>query len=143
MGPPPGMGAPRSMPGLEVELLVVEPSTQAKSLARWAVLAAEGYRLSQVGVSGTTQYLYLERMITQPGSAPALPAMVETDPGLASETRSRIIAAQEARRPRQPGDQPAFVRPAPAPTPIPAPAPAPVAPVPAPAQPAETPAPKP
>jgi hypothetical protein len=129
------------MPGLEVELLVVEPATQAKSLARWAVLAAEGYRLSQVGVSGTTQYLYLERMITQPGSVPALPSQVETEPGLAAETRSRIIAAQEARRPRPSGDQPSFVRPAPAPTPIPAPAP--VAPAPATAQPTETPAAKP
>lgn len=98
------MAGPRTM-SLEVELVVLHAGPDGTGdkpgLARWAELAAAGYRLAHVIHDGGRQHLYLERMGSgMPGQPPTLPAAVEQDKPLADGLKARIQAAQAARMPR-------------------------------------------
>jgi hypothetical protein len=98
------MAGPRTM-SLEVELVVLHAGPDGTGdkpgLARWAELAASGYRLAHVIHDGGRQFLYLERMGSgMPGQPPTLPAAVEQDKPLADGLKARIQAAQAARMPR-------------------------------------------
>lgn len=110
MSPMSSMSSPRQM-SLEVELVVLNAGPEGvgdkPGLARWAELAASGYRLAHVVHEGSRQFLYLERMGSgMPGQPPTLPAAVEQDRPLADGLKAKIQAAQAARMPRpmpQPG----------------------------------------
>lgn len=107
------MSGPRIM-SLDVELVVLSVGADGAGdkagLARWAELAASGYRLAHVIHDGGRQFLYLERMGSgMPGQPVTLPAAVEQERALADGLKAKIQAAQAARMPRvmPPADAPA------------------------------------
>ena len=100
----PSMAGPRIM-SLDVELVVLNAGPEGvgdkPGLARWAELAANGYRLAHVVHEGSRQFLYLERMGSgMPGQAVTLPVAVEQERALADDLKAKIQAAQAARMPR-------------------------------------------
>ena len=81
----------------EVELVVITSEKDQAGLARWAELAAAGYRLSQVTTVGVNQWLYLERAVMGTPANLRLPAVVEQDQAVAAALRAQIQAAARER----------------------------------------------
>ena len=93
------MGMPMSRPAMasEVELVVISSATDHVGLARWAELAAAGYRLSQVTTDAGKQWVYLERAVMGAPTNLRLPAVVEQDHAVAETLRAKIQAAARER----------------------------------------------
>lgn len=93
------MGMPMSRPAMafEVELVVITNAADQAGLARWAELAAAGYRLAQVTTDGGKQWVYLERAVMGAPTNVRLPAVVEQDHAAAETLRTKIQNAARER----------------------------------------------
>ncbi len=109
-----GMSMSRPPMAFEVELVVIKGDTDQAGLARWAELAAAGYRLSQVTNDGVKQWVYLERAIMGAPTTLRLPAVVEQDQTVAEALRAKIQAAASERMQAQRAQPPVSAPPAPA-----------------------------
>lgn len=106
MPPPIGLMA-GMMTGTEVEVVVISGSgNDPEGQARWAELAAVGYRLTQVVADQGAMVLFLERqtMGMTAVSRVRLPAAVARDEDRANKVQSRIEAMRQERqgRPSEP-----------------------------------------
>ena len=117
-----GLPGPGGMPmgsmsrpamAFEVELVVIKGDLDQAGLARWAELAAAGYRLTQVTNDGGKQWVYLERAVLGAPATLRLPAVVEQDHPVAEALRVKIQAALSERLQALRGQPPVSVSPAP------------------------------
>jgi len=92
----------RNVASSEVDIVVMrigaDGTISPDDLARWAQLAAKGYRISNIGGDGTRSILYVERPFSpNMGHSIRLPAVIEANPTQANQLRQQLMSEVQGR----------------------------------------------
>jgi hypothetical protein len=96
------MPAARNVASTEVDLVVLRISADGvastEDLARWAELAAQGFRVANVGGDASRAILFMERSFSlQMGHSIQLPAAIEAHAAEATQLRQHLMSELQAR----------------------------------------------